>query len=185
MHLNAVEEAIPESSAGLAGRLKRIRQQIGDTINEVRAISSHVRPLVLDDLGLVVALNLLCKDFEKSSRINVGFSTNGTLESILDSNQETAVFRIAQEALANVAKHAAASTVEVRLEHNEGRVRMVIHDNGKGFSPAKPRHQTGASGYGLMNMRERARLLDGSFSIEAANGRGTMVTLEFPIRTAT
>ncbi|MDE3058352.1 MAG: PAS domain S-box protein [Bacteroidota bacterium] len=181
LHMAALEE-VADKRTSLFKQLQTMRSQIGGAINEVRGISSNLRPTTLDDLGLVTALQLLCREFEKAQRIKVSFSARGIEKSMLDVHKETALYRIAQEALANIAKHANAKKVSLEVFAGDSFIAMTIEDNGKGFDPATPipSGRKNHSGFGLMNMKERSQLLGGMFRISSSRGKGTKVYLEIP-----
>ena len=132
---------------------------------------------MLDDLGLVPAVEWLVDGFTQRNGIPCELAVNiGELE--LPSAHATAVFRIIQESLSNVAKHARASRVQVAIERNGTQVTLSIRDNGAGFSLSDPRKP---NSYGLLGLRERTSLLDGEASITSVPGEGTWVQIRLPI----
>jgi signal transduction histidine kinase len=142
----------------------------------VRRIATELRPPVLDALGLTAAIEWQAKDFE--NRTGIRCILNGLAEDVpLNSDAATTVFRIFQESLTNVARHANASEVRVALERNNGRVSLKIEDNGKGI-------RAGAiqGSLGILGMQERVRLIDGELQIKNLDNRGTRVSLEIPLR---
>jgi signal transduction histidine kinase len=157
----------------LLGKIEDMAALIDDTVERVRRIARELRPGVLDDLGLEAALEWLGQDFE--GRTGVGTSVRSTLgDTRVERDAATALFRIAQEALTNVARHARASRVTVLLGRDGGRLSLEVRDDGVGISD-----ETAAStrSLGLLGMRERARRLGGDLTISAAPGRGTVVTV--------
>jgi signal transduction histidine kinase len=177
------EEAMPDDRK-VAKQLRDVREELDRSITEVRRISSNLRPSVLDDFGLVTALRLLGKDFEKHHRVHVDVACADELPADLMSDTEIAVYRIAQEALANIAKHAHANAVELRLSFEEGSAVLCIHDNGQGiqhFDTASMR--VAGHGLGLLGMRERTELLGGTFDIDSDAHRGTSITVAIPLKT--
>ncbi len=162
-------------------QLQGVTQELEKAIIEVRRISSNLRPSVLDDFGLVSALRLLCRDFERQHRIEATLELREPVPREVDSNVETALYRIAQEALANVAKHAGANVANVRLAAEGGNITLRVDDNGRGFDDANPGHSNGKGHrLGLTGMRERASLLGGRCDITSTPGRGTSVTITIP-----
>jgi PAS domain S-box-containing protein len=149
-------------------------EKIGETIRNVMA---ELRPPVLDDYGLLSALRWYGKEF--SQRTNIGLEVQGEEATPrLPRSVELALFRIAQEALTNVAKHARASRVELIEEVDNGSVRLVIADNGIGFDQVRVGQPEGRYRWGLMNMSERAAAAGGSCHIESRSGHGTRVVVE-------
>jgi signal transduction histidine kinase len=143
----------------------------------VRRIAADLRPLMLDDLGLVPAAEWLVKNF----RERYGVACDLVVEPAdlqMDDPQATAVFRIMQEALANVARHAGASQVDISLRHDGGEITLQVRDDGRGFDPASARKP---NSFGIVGLRERAHLVDGVIAIETAPGRGTVIDVRIPI----
>jgi PAS domain S-box-containing protein len=176
LKMDVLREDLPPVDARVAGRLREIQQGIEGLVGEIRRISSNLRPPVLDDLGLVAAVRMLCREFESSGNIKIRFMGDGVLRICRDA--EIAIYRIAQEALSNVAQHAHARLVSIRLEQTRGRVRLIVEDDGKGMEPAQLRD--GRRGLGLVGMNERARLLGGSVDIVSKPGHGLRLEVEIP-----
>ena len=157
-------------------KLQEIKRSTDDIIDSVRRISSELRPGLLDDLGLAAALEWLAEEFER--RAGVRCTVQSELgDRKLDRAPSTATFRIVQEALTNVARHASASRVEVRLWLEPGRLRLEVRDDGVGL----PDHPARRGSLGILGMRERARRLGGVCSVRAAEPRGTLVSLDLPL----
>ena len=173
--LRSLEEVgDPAAVARAAGDL---RELVVSTLQDVRRLAVELRPKALDDFGLVPALERLAESFTEQTRIGVDVEAR-LPEERLAPEIETAVYRIVQEALTNVVKHARARNVSILLSRKNGRVSVMIEDDGQGFDPARAR----ADGLGLLGMRERAALLDGTLSIESSNGAGTTLVLDVPLR---
>ncbi len=136
----------------------------------------RLRPGVLDDLGLTDALEWYTTEFEKRSGIACIFRQQGVPE--VEDTLGTAAYRIAQEALTNVARHSFATHVEVKLEAEAERLLLAIHDNGGGFDLRKLNQ---AECLGIVGMRERAALVGGTLEIRSAPGEGTQVRVEMPL----
>jgi len=158
-------------------KLTEMVQMIDQTVAATRRIAADLRPLLLDDLGLVPAIEWLATNF--SQRNGVACSLSATQELDLHEPYATAVFRIVQESLNNIAKHAGASQVVITLEKALDFIRLVVRDDGCGFYPAAMRKP---QSLGLMGLRERAELLGGEVRIDSAPGRGTCVTVGIPLR---
>ncbi len=154
-------------------RLDEVRSVLGRALDEVRRLSRELRPAALDDLGLGRALERHLREFEH----HTGIKTQATINPPrLGRSAQAALFRIAQEALTNVARHAEAANVRLRLEAKGETLVLEISDDGRGFVPA-----AGGDSLGLAGMRERAEQLDGSFSIESSPGHGCVVRVEVPL----
>jgi signal transduction histidine kinase len=149
---------------------------------EVRRLAWGLRPSVLDDLGLPAALARYASDFGRTRGVAVDVDTAGLGDGRLASPIETALYRIMQEALSNVARHANARRVRVQVGRAGGVVAMLIEDDGRGFDQsATPPPTTTSRGLGIHTMRERAVVLKGTFGIQSVPGRGTRVTVEIPV----
>ena len=150
---------------------------VTDTIRSVRRIATELRPGILDDLGLVAAIEWQTQDFE--ARTGVRCALTARLDAIdVGHDRATAVFRIFQEALTNVARHAHATSVDIRLAGEARSLVLVVRDNGRGITVDKA---SGATSLGLLGMRERALFLGGEVTIEGDRGGGTTVTLRVPL----
>ncbi|PIU31467.1 MAG: transcriptional regulator [Syntrophobacteraceae bacterium CG07_land_8_20_14_0_80_61_8] len=167
-----IEEKDPQAAARALGMCGLIDK----TIEEVRGIAVRLRPGVLDRLGLVDALEWYTGDFEKRTGITCIFERDGI--SRMNNTVSTAAYRIAQEAMTNVARHSRASCVNVVLQERDGVLKLSIVDNGRGFNPAALDE---IEGLGVLGMRERASLVGGDLVLESAAGRGTRVHLEVPV----
>jgi signal transduction histidine kinase len=152
---------------------------VDDLITRTRSLSLDLRPALLDDLGLVPALEGFVAQFRSRTGVAVAVDHDGTPRR-LSSATETAAFRIVQEALTNVARHAGTSTAHVRLHWRES-LSVDIEDRGTGFDPA---HADARLTAGLSGMRQRAHWLGGRFSCDSAPRQGTRVHAELPERPA-
>ncbi len=173
--LKQLEGAASPEDAGAAAA--SVREQVVTTLQSVRRLAVELRPKALDDFGLFPALERLGEAWTEQSGIAVDVQAN--LDSVrLPPEVETALYRIVQEALTNVAKHAGASRVSVVVTRREGAVMAVVEDDGRGFEAG------GASegGLGLVGMKERVGLLGGRLAIESTEGAGTTVVAEVPLR---
>jgi PAS domain S-box-containing protein len=168
------------SEPAMTERLARMDALLKLTVAATRRIASDLRPLMLDDLGLVPAVEWLVEGFAQRSGIPCELDVSlGELE--LPQAHATAVFRIVQESLSNVAKHAAASRAKVSIASDGGQVSLTIADDGAGFTPTDARKP---NSYGLLGLRERASLLDGEASITSAPGEGTCIRIRLPLAQA-
>jgi len=147
-----------------------------ETIRSVRRISTELRPAVLDTLGPVAAVEWAAEEFEARTGTRCQLDLPQEKDGI-DQERDTALFRIFQETLTNVARHANATEVNVRLTEEDGNVTLEVHDNGKGVS----QEQLAAGGsLGILGMQERALLLGGELTITGAPGEGTSVRVRIP-----
>ncbi len=161
----------------VGGRLERAQQLTGETIDRIRDVMGELRPPALDDFGLLAALRTHAQSF--AVRLGIPVHVNGEeVEPRLANFAETALFRIAQEALTNIAKHARAREVVISLDSDRDRLTLVIADDGAGFDiHANPPRQ---DSWGLRTMRERAQAIGADLRIESAPGKGTRVIVEVP-----
>ena len=161
--------------------LSTLRQQAKEALREVRHFTQDLRPPMLDDLGLLPALEWLTDDLKKQSGLEVELEVIGT-QRRLNPEAELLLFRIFQEASNNVRRHAKASKIEMTLEFNEDRMRATISDNGVGFKPPKSLGELSRIGkLGLLGIEERAQLLGSSLKIKSEPGDGTTVIVEAPV----
>jgi PAS domain S-box-containing protein len=163
--------------AQLAAKLGAMSRLVDSTLESVQRIASDLRPGVLDELGLEAAVEWAVRRFEERTGIPCGFETslNGAA---IDSPRATAAFRILQEALSNVARHARATRVEVLLSTRTGSLRLDVRDNGLGIEAARI---ADSGSLGLLGMRERARSLGGSVAIDRAPEGGTRISAQIPL----
>jgi PAS domain S-box-containing protein len=177
--LTGLSLTLSDDHAGCRDRQDRAHGQVQELAGRVRDLSLRLRPSMLDDLGLVPALLWLCERYTVQTGVGVQLSHRGLIER-LPPETETAAYRIVQEALTNVARHAHAARAEVRVWHDGGEVHLEVSDRGAGFDPATVR-AAGETG-GLSGMRERAALLGGRWSIQSRPGEGTCVRARLPAR---
>jgi two-component system NarL family sensor kinase len=154
-------------------------ENLGTAITEVRRISRDLRPGVLDDLGLGPALKTLVEDFEQRTGIATDFETV-VFRNRLDSNAKTALYRIAQEALTNIERHASATRASVDMRGHKNGATLKISDNGCGINATMRKR---GAGIGLRNMEERVEQLDGHLIIRSSHGsnRGTVILATVPL----
>ncbi|HSH91001.1 MAG TPA: PAS domain S-box protein [Ramlibacter sp.] len=164
-------------AAEVEHKLGEMLAMLDASVASTRRIAADLRPLLLDDLGLMPAIEWLVQNFTQRSGIACELDADESLE--LGEPYATAVFRIVQESLANVGKHSRASQVRVAIARNEGDVVVGVKDNGQGFVASAPRKK---GSLGLAGLRERAQLLKGSVAIASEQGRGTTVEARIPVR---
>ncbi len=169
-----VDEANKAPAQRAARALEEAREAARAAIDEVRRIVRDLRPEALDDLGLASALAALTTSFERRTGIRVERHLAADLPG-LSAEQDLVLYRAAQEALTNVARHAHAERAELRVEQLDGHLRVVVRDDGCGFAGAPPDDR------GIGGIRERAMLVGGTVEVESAPGRGTQVVLCIPV----
>ncbi len=177
-----LELAAQEPSADrLRGQLGQLRELAERTLAEIRRLIYDLRPSILDDLGLVAALRWYAKNLLDPQGIAWTLSVSG-VSGRLPAKLETAAFRLVQEALTNVLKHAEASTVTVGMSAAGRELHVRIEDNGRGFDPRRSRSADRSGGFGLLGMQERVELVGGRWEVQSTPGVGTVVTAVLPIR---
>lgn len=154
-------------------------EHLKSTINELRHIAMGLHPAVLDNLGLLVTLEWLCREYQETHSDLELLKTLNANEDEISQPAKLALYRICQEAFNNIAKHAAAHHVELRLSSVRNHLVLTIHDDGKGFAQ-KVHNFPASTGLGLTSMRERAEQLSGNFSIESGPGLGTTIRITIP-----
>jgi signal transduction histidine kinase len=161
-------------------------QEVGAILDQVekqlRRLSHELRPTILDDLGLVPALEALADSVSK--RAGLSIRAYSPMRERYDQKIETAVYRVVQEALANAAKHAGASNVEIHLTRVDKYLQCVVQDDGIGFDAASLLSLTARGGLGLIGIRERLNAVGGTLQIDSATGRGTKLLVKIPVETA-
>ena len=169
---------------------RSVRRKIASTqllversMKAIHQFARELRPAVLDDVGLVPALQSYIKELVRRTRIPIRFKAlNPVKIKGLDSVQRTAFYRVAQEALSNVVKHANASLVHMSLHRDDGVVCMEIKDNGKSFSVESMMRMKRRKRLGLLGMRERMEMIGGSFTLESKPGKGTTACAQAPFK---
>jgi two-component system sensor histidine kinase UhpB len=171
LRLEALTQIAPPR---LRGELAETKGLANQAMEELLQLARQLRPTALDDHGFVPAIEEQLRRFKLQHGIETSLTTEGTLED-LDNEQQLVLYRVTQEALNNIARHARASRVEVEISRRNGTVALAVSDDGEGFDLA-----TEARGLGLDGMAERARLVNGEFEVDARPGRGTTLTLRVP-----
>ena len=170
------ERLAPPDRAKVDEKIRGMKEQVDSTITSVQRIVAELRPGVLDDLGLVAAIEWQCRDFQR--RTGIACCCTVSHEDLrVDPEHATAVFRICQEALTNVTRHARATEVQVRLEDEGVGLVLEVRDNGRGIPHER---LADTKSFGLLGMRERAGLLGGDVQINTREGEGTTIRLHLP-----
>jgi signal transduction histidine kinase len=175
----AIEEVARDLPAPARDRLREVRALLDRIESQLRRLSHELRPTILDDLGLVPALEFLSEGI--SSRNGLSIAVEGQKIGRLPASIETVLYRSVQEALNNVVKHARANHASVEIQRGGGSVRCSIRDNGVGFDVEPEIGKKGGRGLGLVGIRERIAVLGGSVAVSSAPGRGTEMIITIPL----
>lgn len=181
--LNALQASCASKESD-AKQLQQLQELVNDLTNRVHRLAWELRPAVLDDLGLASALKRYVEEWSQRSGVTADFHVSGQADQRLQPSVETTFYRIAQEALTNVIKHAQASRVSVLLDYRRDSVLVIMEDNGKGFDVGTIMNSTNSSGrLGLLGMQERAALVGAKFNIESTPDAGTTVFVSRSLET--
>ncbi len=178
--LSVLSKEAQNSSEAMRDKISKAQELVGQSVETIHRFATELRPMILDDLGLIPAIRSYAKDFSKRNKIPVNFEAEPKTYKIEDFNK-TVLFRIAQESLANIAKHAQAKEVWVNIKTFKDQVELKIKDNGVGFNPSKVQNQSGSGRIGLIGMRERIKLTEGTIEIVSAPNKGTVVVARVPV----
>jgi signal transduction histidine kinase len=179
LRLAALKIEASSNAKGLSRKITNTQRLVERSVDIVHRFARELRPAVLDDLGLIPALHSYMNVFSKDSGIRVNLTAFSGVE-LLSNMKRTVLYRIVQEALTNVERHAHASQVDVYIEKGTDRVIMRIKDNGKAFDLKRVWNAGITNRLGLLGMRERAEMIGGSLEIESARGQGTTIQVELP-----
>lgn len=172
-----VRDHLARDPAAAADKLAGMLEMLDSSVAATRRIAADLRPLVLDDLGLVPAIEWLVQSFTQRHGVPCTLDIDESLE--LGEPYATAVFRIVQESLANAAKHAQARQVSVKVAREGREIVLAVQDDGRGFDPQAARKP---QSLGLIGLRERAQLLEGTVRVGSAPGQGTRVEAHIPVQ---
>lgn len=181
MRLEVLEEQVSPGQVALKQELARTRALTAQTLEETRQLILDLRPTMLDDLGLIPAIRWYAEMHLESLGVEVSLETSGARRR-LPQTVETALFRIVQEAINNIARHAGARHVEIHLVFEDDGVTACVEDDGRGFDPVKAlRGEDKPRGMGLLGMQERIDLLGGELKVDTAPGAGTRIVIKVPL----
>jgi PAS domain S-box-containing protein len=176
----ALANKLPAREKASRGEVRKLSEMLGQTVDEVQRIARNLRPSVLDELGLIPALRATCTEFANRTGVALKLACK-PLTARLPAEGELALYRILQNALENVEKHARARHVTVRLRQRTF-VELAIHDDGIGFDPEHhAARRKGKGGLGLLSMRERATYVGGALKIKSVRGAGTEIEVLIPL----
>ncbi|HTL17827.1 MAG TPA: sensor histidine kinase, partial [Patescibacteria group bacterium] len=180
VRLAALRREATFNTKGIERSIERTQKLIERSVNIVHRFARELRPTVLDDLGLIPALHSHMKSFRAETGIRVSLSALADVEKV-SGDKRTVLYRVAQEALANVARHAHATHAEVNVEILHGAIAMRIRDNGNGFQQERAAQAKRGRRLGLLGMKERLEMVGGSFSVNSSPGEGTTVLARIPL----
>jgi PAS domain S-box-containing protein len=179
VRLTVLKKEAALKRGGLERNITRTQRLVEKSVNTVHQFARDLRPAVLDDLGLIPALHAHLKGFVARTGICAELIAFAGVEK-LDPARRTVLFRVAQEALTNVARHSHASQVWVKIQKLKGAIRLRIIDDGKGFGAARVMEARKVNRLGLLGMRERMEMIKGTFNVQSAPGKGTTVCVQLP-----
>lgn len=181
VHLANLKKEAAQNAKGLKQNITRTQKLVERSVDEVHRFARELRPAVLDDLGLIPALRSFVEHFARESGVRVKMTAFAKVEELTNARR-TVLYRVAQEALTNIGRHAQARNVTVDVTELPNAVCMRIHDDGRSFDVERLLHSRKSKRMGLLGMRERVEMVGGTFTIESAPGQGTTVTARVPFR---
>ena len=182
MRAGYITKLVTKQPAQVPDELKKLEDLARQTTKDMRHMLFVLRPLVLETQGLRAALNQLADKMMEMHKQAVSVRVDGQIESVLDRQQQDVIFYISEEAVNNARKHAEASIISINITGESGMAVLEVADNGKGFDVGSVSGNYESRGsLGMINMRERAEMLDGTLDISSAPGKGTKITIIFPV----
>lgn len=183
VNLAVLKKAASGSASHLLQKINDAQGLLERTMKTVHDFSRELRPALLDDLGLIPALRSFVKDFSERTSVRVNFSSSSEVEK-METDQKTVFYRVAQESLTNISKHAQATESRITLRRDKKGIRMEISDNGKSFRVEQhlSPEVKGKKRLGLLGIQERVRLANGKCEVESTPGKGTRVRIWIPFR---
>jgi signal transduction histidine kinase len=179
LRLDLLKTHSASSAKELHTNIATAQKLVHESVEIVHRFARDLRPTVLDDLGLVPALRSLLKVVESESGLKIGFSAFPGVET-LDAGMKTVLYRVVQESLSNVTQHAEATRATLRISNFAGGISMTIHDNGKGFAVNAPATAASLTHLGLLGMRERVEMINGTFQVASQEGGHTTIRVTLP-----
>ena len=183
LRLATLKKDAAVNTRGLERNIALTQRLVAKSVDIVQRFARELRPALLDELGLIPALHAFAKAFSKRTGILVHLKSYSGVEQLTIAKR-TVLFRVAQEALTNVSRHANAGRVEVTIRKLRDGARLEIWDDGKSFQVERTLHTNGGKRLGLLGMRERVEMIGGKFEIQSAPGKGTVITAQIPQRNA-
>jgi signal transduction histidine kinase len=177
MDLSWLDSRLPKDQRSLLEKTKSMSKLADATLQTIKKISTQLRPELLDDLGLPAAIEWQAEEFQTRTGIKCAITVDPE-DIILDKDRSTAIFRIFQETLTNVARHAKATKVKVSLKKKAGKIELKVRDNGKGITEEQA---SNPKSFGLIGIKERAYYLNGKVVINGLQDKGTTLTIGIPL----
>jgi signal transduction histidine kinase len=177
MSLGSIRRSVSGPKSQVFQQFDGVREQLSKLSQHVRELSHELHPVVLDYCDVATALQSHCKEFSSSTGIRTDFLANGEFNDVSPA-VAMCLYRVTQEALQNVAKHAKAPVATVRLERSEQMVKLTVADKGRGF---RPEQSARSGGLGLVSIKERVRLVKGTFALDSKPHVGTRLKIEVPL----
>jgi signal transduction histidine kinase len=181
IHLESLSREATTHPGRLKAKIVRTQRVVEKAVDSVHRFARELRPAMLDDLGLIPALQTFLKAFTQKTGIRVSLNASIEIEQV-KGTRRAALYRVAQEALTNVSRHSRATQAEVILQRVPGGVLMQVKDNGKSFDVESVRHDKQGKRLGLIGMQERMEMVGGKFSVLSAPGQGTTIQAQIPLR---
>jgi len=181
LELDELKAAVTGNNEVLKRRISSTQQVIQRSVEIIHRFARELRPTTLDDLGLIPALHSLTKSLSKQAGIRITLTVFAAVEE-LEIEKRTVLYRVAQEALTNVVKHAAATEAKVSISKKDDNVLMIIRDDGRSFNVNRAFNQQKNGRLGMLGMRERVEMVGGQFSVESIRGSGTTIHASIPIK---
>ena len=175
----ALSDLARDLRPAIQDRLEEVTGLLNQVEEQLRRVSHELRPTILDDLGLVPALEFLAGGISKRAKIAI--CVESSLDNRLSQAVETPVYRIVQEALTNITKHSKAKKVRIQLQRDAGKLCCSIHDDGVGFDVSAVLSRRGQRGLGLVGIQERLNAMGGTLRIQSATGQGTQLLITIPM----
>ena len=179
LKLSTLDSGLHDDAAQLAAAIADTRRQVGLSVDIVHRFARELRPTMLDDLGLIPALQTFLKRFNEETGVRVDLVADAAIETA-DASVRTMLYRVAQEALTNVARHAQASQATVNIRADSGGIRMEVNDDGQGFAVEGTGSARKHNRLGLLGMKERVEMTGGTFAIRSAPGQPTTICVTVP-----
>ena len=180
MQLTTLKKTSAQDTETLRRKIEQTQQLVETSVKIVHLFARKLRPTMLDDLGLIPSLRALFKDLSPFKRLEIRFAAYPEVE-LLSNQYRTVLYRVVQEALTNVVRHARAKTVDVAICRNSGILHLEIADNGKSFQVEKKMSSRSGKHLGLVGMQERVDMIGGNFFISSLKGRGTTISVDIPL----
>ncbi len=180
LRISSIEKELKGNQGKVRKECQKTLQYLNQVMEDVRRLSRELSPSILEDLGLTAALRWLINNFIKNNEMKLTFQAT-EIDHLFSRNEQISIYRIVQEALTNIGKHAQAENIKILIEKNDGAVDIRIEDDGKGFDPARALAKGKAENtWGLPTMKERAGMVGGSLDLWSEEGKGTQISLRIP-----